>query len=98
MPKAPESVPAKTRTNITASSNPLAVNFIHFFSLFCPILVLLILLSVCVRIHALFIYFILYIQSKQSFYWTICKFFQKIFQQKSETSSNTSLETLFILR
>ncbi|HAT83593.1 MAG TPA: hypothetical protein DCS37_01640 [Clostridiales bacterium] len=46
MPKAPESVPAKTRTNITASSNPLAVNFIHFFSLFCPILVLLILLSV----------------------------------------------------
>ena len=60
-----------------------------YFSFYSP--------SVCAYTHYL-IYFILYIQSKQSFYWTICKFFQKIFNKKSETSSHTSLETLFILR
>ena len=39
-----------------------------YFSFYSP--------SVCAYTHY-FIYFILYIQSKQSFYWTICKFFQK---------------------
>ena len=60
-----------------------------YFSFYSP--------SVCAYTHY-FIYFILYIQSKQSFYWTICKSFQKIFNKNSETSSHTSLETLFILR
>ena len=75
MPKAPESVPAKTRTNNNASSKPLAVHLRQFFTRFCP---LFLAFSIChspyMRPRCIdFIYFIIYIHSNQSFYWTICK-------------------------